>query len=295
MINNINQSESSRESSKSTTKKKTESIKKESETESSKSNPDIDIQNSLQKENTNFFVTYENKSTIVIYSDDFVIGSFNTRQLLKYIIKDNDFLKSIDTSQSTPLITKFFLNVGDNPLDITFVSYLEISIIGNITTIYNIFDMITNYINTSLENDIQESKNPSILRHVCKKLQIMLMLHALFILERIGDSKNKSIFEHSQKITQVLFSLITQEQKLILEEQNKLKKDFENVSTQNTLLVEKLKIITKNVDEQNKQVNEIILALEEDNVESEKEDENETNKFSGYGFKNDFPSLTPKK
>lgn len=241
--------------------------------------------NNLNPSGSNLILVFdENDNRFTFYnSNKSILGSFNFKQILKYIGKQIDptFYSFIDLGYSDELIKSMLGEVLIDPItgknNIVLKSHIESPFMGNLDLLIRLNNLFYSYETKELLNDIsliKDEKTQYKLKLAIKQFIYLLINHTLKIIaiatEEIKDDPKQEIMkqkllkysvaltyrisgfmkEHLENYNNQYKSLYTQLEKLIIMKKtinDKIDKLEEKINKQNELIFSTIKGKTENI------------------------------------------------
>lgn len=236
-----------------------------------------DLRNMEGKNNDTIIIEHNKRGyKYVIYDNNKRgIGGFNILQLIKYINKRiNNFMEDVEIEKSYDIIEKYIcyiikINERDNDknkhVEIKLIPHIDSQFMGNIEMIIKLYnDIIKCDINKYL---ISLSFNDfKIIKYNINQLNYLLLNKILRLASYISDNiKDKDMEEYKKRIisysTYAMYkitNLIQNELNNKIVEFNNYKYEINRLSKTTSTIYEKIELIQKNIENQNKYIDEVI-------------------------------------
>ena len=232
--------------------------------------------NNLNPNNSNLILVYdENENKFTFYnSNKSILGSFNFKQILKYIGKqiDHSFYSYIDSGYSDELIKSMVGEVLIDPItgknNIILKSHIESPFMGNLDLLIRLNNLFYSYETKELINDMSLIKDDKIqykLKLAIKQFIYLLINHTLKIIsiatEEIKDNPKQEAMK--QKLLKYSVALTYRISRFMKEHLENYNNQYKSLYTQLEKLITMKKTINdkiNNLDEKISKQNELIFT-----------------------------------
>lgn len=229
------------------------------------------------KFNDDMMLSYDdNECKFTFYnSNKSILGSFNIKQLIKYIGNKVEplFFSNIETNYSEDLIKSMICEVLTDPItekiNIILKSHIESSFMGNLDLLIKLNNLLFAYENKDLVNDIlivKDIKKQNQLKMIIKQFIYLMTNHVLKIISIISDEIKNDKTKNDMKQKLLKYSVI-----LTYKISNYMKEYLENyniqynsLNTQLDKLINMKKILDNkmsNLDDKITKQNELIFSI----------------------------------
>lgn len=215
------------------------------------------------------FVDPEHK--FIISDNRRILGSFDTRELIKYLSNVHDFLPSIDITFPKPVIENYVCKVVNNT--ITLLNHLESPLMGNIELVMKLYKSISDFQKLHLKDELQKITDINKRNHCIEMIDqfnFALLNYALRLISYINglikDDHSKTelktmLIKYAIAINYKITNSIKHKIELSVNEFKILKDDISRLDKLKTEINNNMKNIDTVIQNQNKLITDITNKL----------------------------------